>query len=78
MTLIVADKHINLQRLIVVAFSAIIVLASCGNGFSSLVAETRSANSGRTFADWCREKASLTPEAKHNEVLAEGDCRIRQ
>jgi len=77
MTLIVAHKHINLQRLIVVAFSAI-ALASCGNGFSPLVAETRSGNSGRTFADWCREKASLSPEAKHNEVLAEGDCRIRQ
>jgi Leucine-rich repeat (LRR) protein len=46
--IIVAQKQMNLSRLIVV----------------------QPGNSGRTFADWCREKASLSPEAKHTvEVL---------
>jgi len=68
MTLIVGYKHMNLPRLMVVlAFSAI-GLGLCGNGLSVLAAETQSAN--KTFADWCREKASLSPEAKPTvEVL---------
>ena len=59
-----------------------IVLASCGNKPFMLVMPGQSKNSGnepspvvmqkqqgdsgRTFADWCREKASLSPEVKYN------------
>ena len=76
MTLIVTDKHLDLQkqyrkqgvlkvqRLIAVTCSAI-ALTSCGNGFSVLVAERLGVNSRRTFADWCRDRDSLRPEAKH-------------
>jgi internalin A len=68
MKFIVAQRQINLPRLIVVAFSAIV--ASCGNGLSAKAAETQPGNSGRTFADWCREKSALSPETKHTvEVL---------
>ena len=71
MTLIVAQKHINLQKSIAVICS-VIALALCGSGLSAYAAETRSGNSTRTFADWCREKDSLSPEAKHTvEVLLE-------
>jgi len=56
-------------RLITVTSSAIALLLS-GNGLSALAAPQQPRNSGRTFADWCREKASLSPEAKHTvEVL---------
>ena len=83
MKIIVAQKQMNLSRLIVVALSAI-VLASCGNKPSKLVADPQPGNnrpsvlvskpqprkSGRTFADWCRQKADLSPETKHTvEVL---------
>jgi len=81
MALRVANKHINLLdpyrkqgvveiiRSIAVTCSTI-VLASCGNGFSATVTETQPRNSRRSFADWCREKDFLTPEAKHTvEVL---------
>ena len=64
MTLIVAQKHKNLQKSIAVTCS-VIALALCGSGLSAYAAETRSSNSRRTFADWCREKDSLSPEAKH-------------
>jgi Leucine-rich repeat (LRR) protein len=68
MTLIVAHQHMNLQKSIALTCSAI-VLALSGSGLSA-GAETRSSNSRRTFADWCREKDSLSPEAKHTvEVL---------
>src|ERR671932_484680 len=71
MTLIVAKKHINLQKSIAVTCS-VIALALCGSGLSAYAAETRSGNSIRTFADWCRQKDSLSPEAKHTvEVLLE-------
>ncbi|MEG3931390.1 leucine-rich repeat protein [Microcoleus sp. B13-B4] len=53
----------NLPKWIVVTCSAI-VLASCGNGSSTLISEPKPGNSGRTFADWCRQRASLIPEAK--------------
>jgi len=68
MTFMVIQKYVNLSRLmVVVAFSAI-GLGSCGNGLSVLAAETQSTN--KTFGDWCREKDSLSPEAKHTvEVL---------
>src|SRR4029078_8617892 len=66
MKFIVAQKHMNLPKLIVVAFSALLALS--GNVLSAYAAETRSPN--KTFADWCRQKASLSPEAKHTvEVL---------
>ena len=70
MTFMVIQKHMNLSRLmVVVAFSAI-GLSSCGNGLSAKAAETQPGNSRKTFADWCREKASLSPEPKHTvEVL---------
>jgi internalin A len=64
MTLLVADKHINLQKSIAVTCSAI-VLALCGSELSADVAETRSGNSRQTFADLCRQKDSLSPETKH-------------
>ena len=68
MTFMVIQKYVNLSRLmVVVAFSAI-GLSSCGNISSSSVAQTQPAN--KTFGDWCREKASLSPETKNTvEVL---------
>src|SRR4028118_827881 len=68
MTLIVAPKHMKLQKPIALACCAILALS--GNGLSAKAAETRSSNSRRTFAEWCRQKADLSPEAKHTvEVL---------
>ena len=61
MTLIVAQKHMKLPKSIALACCAILALS--GNGLSAKAAETRVEN--RTFADWCREKDSLSPEAKH-------------
>ena len=70
MIVIVARKQINLPRLIVIACSAIVALSA--NGLGAKAEETRSGNSGRTFADWCRQKADLSPEVKHTvEVLLE-------
>ena len=64
MKIIVARKYRNLLRL-VIALSAI---ALSGSALSVNVAEVRSAN--KTFADWCRQKADLSPEVKHTvEVL---------
>ena len=80
MRFIVADKQMNLQkqgvmevlRLITVTSSTMIALLLSGNGLSALAAPQQPGNSGRTFADWCREKASLSPETKHTvEVLLE-------
>ncbi|MGB3267018.1 MAG: leucine-rich repeat domain-containing protein [Microcoleus sp.] len=70
MMFIAMQKYVNLSRLmVVVAFSAI-GLGSCGNIFFPSVAQTQPGN--KTFGDWCREKASLSPEAKHTvEVLLE-------
>jgi hypothetical protein len=62
-TYIRAYKYMNLAKWIVVACSAI-GLTLCGNGLGAKAAETQPGNSGRTFTDWCREKASLSPEAK--------------
>ncbi|MBD0341399.1 MAG: leucine-rich repeat domain-containing protein [Microcoleus sp. Co-bin12] len=68
MTLIVAQKHMKLQKSIALACCAILALSA--NGLSVKAAETQPGNSRRTFADWCREKDSLSPEAKHTvEVL---------
>src|SRR4028119_1469061 len=68
MTFIVGEKHMNLQKSIAVTCSALITLALSGNGISVLAAETQTAN--KTFGDWCREKADLTPEVQHTiEVL---------
>ncbi|MEG3960621.1 leucine-rich repeat domain-containing protein, partial [Microcoleus sp. herbarium2] len=68
MTLIVTHKHMKLQKSIALACCAIVALS--GNGLSAKAAETRSGNSRRTFADWCRQKADLSPEAKRTvEVL---------
>jgi internalin A len=39
------------------------ILALSGNALSAKAAEVRSQN--KTFADWCREKDSLSSEAKH-------------
>ncbi|HEY9300489.1 MAG TPA: leucine-rich repeat domain-containing protein, partial [Phormidium sp.] len=77
MTLIVAQKHINLQKSIAVTCSAI-VLALCGSGLSADAAETRSGNSRQTFADWCREKDSLSPEAKHTVEVLLGKARTTE
>ena len=65
MKIIVAQKYRHLSRLIVIALSAIVL---SGSALSVNGAEVRSAN--KTFADWCRQKADLSPEAKHTvEVL---------
>ena len=63
MTLIVAHKHMKLQKSIALTCCAILALS--GNGLSAKAAETRSGNMRRTFADWCRQKADLSPEAKY-------------
>jgi hypothetical protein len=81
MKLLVAGKQMNLQkryrqqsvveviRSLALTCSAI-ALALCTNGLPVLAAETPSENSRRTFADWCRDRAALNPEAKHTvEVL---------
>jgi internalin A len=53
-----------------IALTCCLLLALSGNGLSANAAETRSGNMRRTFADWCRQKADLSPEAKHTvEVL---------
>ncbi len=53
-----------------IAVTCCAILALSANGLSAKAAETRSENSRRTFADWCRQKADLSPEAKHTvEVL---------
>src|SRR4028119_1947868 len=68
MTLIVAQKHMKLQKWIAPACCAILALSA--NGLSAKAAETQPGNSRRTFADWCRQKADLSPEAKRTvEVL---------
>ncbi len=61
MTLIVAQKYINLPRSIALTCCAILALS--GNGGSAKAAEVRSGN--KTFAEWCREQDYLSPEAKH-------------
>ena len=61
MRFIVGQKQMNLSRLIVVALSASVALS--GNVLSVKAAELRSAN--KTFADWCRQKADLSPDTKH-------------
>ena len=51
-----------------IALTCCVLLALSGNGVSAKAAEMRSGN--KTFAEWCREKNSLSPEAKHTvEVL---------
>src|SRR4028119_1517820 len=68
MTLIVTQKHKELQKSI--ALTCCVLLALSGNGVSAKAAETRSVSSRGTFADWCRQKADLSPEAKRTvEVL---------
>jgi len=81
------QDSVGIVRLILITFS-MIVLASFGNKPFMLVVLGQSKNSGnepspvvaqkergdsrRTFADWCREKASLSPEVKYTvEVLLE-------
>ncbi|NJK70279.1 MAG: hypothetical protein HC941_30615 [Microcoleus sp. SU_5_3] len=58
---------VEIVRLAVICSA--IVLALCGSGLSADAAEVRSKNSRRTFADWRREKDSLSPEAKHTVAL---------
>ncbi len=68
MTLIVAQKQMNLQRSIALACCAL--LASCESKPSESGTEPKPGNSQGTFAQLCREKASLSPEAKSTvEVL---------
>ena len=64
----IGHKHMNLPKAIALTCSALIAVALSGNGFSVLGAQTQPAN--KTFGDWCRTKASLSPEARHTvEVL---------
>src|SRR4028118_361212 len=70
MKFIGVQKHMNLPRLIIVALNAILLLL--GNALYSEIATAQRENSRLTFADWCRQKDSLSPEAKHTvEVLLE-------
>ena len=64
MKLIVAQKQMNLSLSLTVTCIAI-ALALSGNLLGAEVAQTQPANSRRTFADWCRQKAALTPATKH-------------
>jgi internalin A len=57
----------KLQKPIALACCAIVALS--GSGLSAKAAETRSRNMRRTFADWCRQKADLSPEAKRTVEL---------
>ena len=50
--------------MIVFGLSAI-WLASCGNVLGAEVARAQPGNNRRTFADWCRQKADLSPETKY-------------
>src|SRR4028118_1550858 len=79
-------KHgfVRIVRLMLISFSMVVLaswmnkpftlvvlgqLKNSGNEPSPVVQKQQS-DSGRTFADWCREKADLSPEAKHTvEVL---------
>ena len=66
-------------RLIAVTGSAMLALFLSENGLSALATAQQSENNGLSFADWCREKASLNPETKHTvEVLLQkagtSDC----
>src|SRR4028119_1300642 len=54
----------NFSKLIVVIGSAI-ALALSGNELSARAADPQQGNNRRTFADWCRQKADLSPETKH-------------
>ena len=66
MPLIVAHKHMKLPKSI--ALTCCVLLALSGNGASAKAAETRAGN--KTFAQWRREKDSLSHESKHTiEVL---------
>ena len=67
MTLIVTHKHMKLQKSI--ALTGCVILALSGSGLSAKAAETQPGNSRRTFADWCRQKADLSPEAKRTVEL---------
>ena len=67
MALIVAHKHMKLPKSIALTCCAILALSA--NGLSAKAAETRAGNSRRTFADWCRQKADLSPEAKRTVEL---------
>ncbi|MEG3841753.1 leucine-rich repeat domain-containing protein, partial [Microcoleus sp. herbarium14] len=67
MKLIVTQKHMNLPKLIVVIWSAIVALS--GNELSAKAADPQLGNSRRTFGDWCRQKADLSPETKHTVDL---------
>jgi internalin A len=71
----------NLPKLIVVAFSAMVALASCRDIHLELATEKQLQSSGHTFADWCRQKSALSPETQHTiEVLLKEaettDCNV--
>src|SRR6476620_11208250 len=79
MKIIVAQKQMNLPRLIVVALSAIVALS--GNALYPEIARAQPGNNRRTFADWCRQKADLSPETKHTvdlllEQAGSNDCDV--
>ena len=65
MILIFAQKHMNLPKSI--ALTCCGLLAFSGNGVSAKASEMRVEN--RTFADWCRDKDSLSPETNHTIEL---------
>ncbi|HEY9811981.1 MAG TPA: hypothetical protein V6D31_00370, partial [Candidatus Sericytochromatia bacterium] len=54
---------VEVVRLIAVTCSAI-ALASCRNELSRFVAERQPEKNRPTFADWCRDRKNLSPEAK--------------
>jgi len=64
MTFIAGDKHMNLPKSIALTCSTILALP--GNTLCAIAAETQPTN--KTFGDWCRAQASLSPEARHIEI----------
>lgn len=65
------QEVVKIIRSLAVTCSAI-VLILCVNKLPLKAAETPAENNRRTFADWCRDRDSLSPETKHTvEVLLE-------
>jgi len=65
--------------LLILVFMLVVLSQSenSGNKPSSWFVQKQRGDSERTFADWCREKASLSPETKHTvEVLLESEVYL--
>jgi internalin A len=64
------QRAVGLQKSIALTFFSAIALALFTNILPVLPAETPlMRNSKRTFSDWCRDRATLSPETKHSETI---------